>query len=363
MNYIIIIIFFLVLLIFSTYIYKKVNNLLLELFPKRRLKLFSFLIASIPIIMSFTRNFSSFLVFLLYIVLLSIPIDILNIYFKKFNNNIWKKLHNLLIIPIILSTILTFYGYYNAHNIQKISYDVISHKEIKQDYKVALISDLHFGTNFDLKSLKKQVDIISNENPDIVVLAGDIIDEQTPVDSYADIFNILSNIKSQYGIYYVLGNHDENRYIEPKDNRNIELNNSILKSNIKILKDSSHIINDDFIISGRIDYSYRQLGQRSSASEIIKNLDRNKFLMILDHQPSQYKENKNVGYDLQLSGHTHAGQIWPFGLITRTIGFDYGLLNEDKFNLIVSSGMGVWGPPVRTEEKSEYVIINIKKEI
>lgn len=361
MNYLILILFFSILAILTFYIYKKINTLLLELFPNMKLRFISFIIAIIPVVMVISRSFSSILVFLLYIVLFSIVFDILNLYLKKYNNLFWKNSHKFLVFPIITSMLFTSYGYYNAHNIQKTTYDIVTNKELKQNYKIVLISDLHFGNNFDLNKLKEQVNVISNENPDIVVLAGDIIDEQTPVDSYYEVFNILSNIKTQYGIYYVLGNHDESKYITPKDNRNEYLNNAILKANIKILNDLSQTINDDFIVSGRIDYSYEQSGKRISSKELIKNLDKNKFLLIADHQPNQYIENKNAGFDLQLSGHTHAGQIWPFGIITSSIGFDYGLLQEDNFNLVVSSGMGLWGVPIRTEEKSEYVIINIKK--
>lgn len=363
MNYSILFLFFIILVLVSVYMYKKIHIILTSIFPTLKLRLISFIIAAIPVIMVFSRVFSFVLIFILYVIIFSVFIDILNLYLKRFNNQHWIKIHKFLIIPIIISILLTSYGYYNAHNIQKTTYSITSTKDIKNDYKVALISDLHFGNNFNLNKLQEQANIISNENPDIVVLAGDIIDEQTPVNSYDEVFKILATIKSNYGIYYVLGNHDENRYIEPTDDRNTVLKNAITNSNIKILNDTSEAINNDFIISGRIDYSYERLGQRISSEELIKNLDKSKFLLVADHQPNQYKNNKNAGFDLQVSGHTHAGQIWPFGIITRGIGFDYGLLQENNFSLIVSSGMGLWGIPIRTEEKSEYVIIEINKKL
>ncbi|MDO4813829.1 MAG: metallophosphoesterase [Gemella sp.] len=362
MNYSILFFFFIILLLISIYVYKKISIILLIIFPNVKLRLISFILAAIPLIMVFSRSFSSFLIFIFYVIIFSILIDSINIYVKRFNNKTWKIIHRFLIIPIIVSTIFTSYGYYNAHNIQKTTYNIISEKDIKQDYKIALISDLHFGNNFNLEKLKEQVNIISADNPDLVVLAGDIVDEQTPVDTYEEVFKILSSIKSTYGVYYILGNHDENRYINPTDDRNTKLNNAIKNTNIIVLNDTSKQINGDIFISGRIDYSYERDAQRIPAIDLIKELDTNKFLLVADHQPSQYKENKEAGFDLQVSGHTHAGQIWPFGIVTSSIGFDYGLLKEDNFNLVVSSGMGLWGMPVRTEEKSEYVIIEIKKK-
>lgn len=362
MNYLVLFLFSSILLLISIYTYKKINTILLSVFPTAKLRLVSMLLAAIPLIMVFSRKFSSFLVFVFYIIIFSILIDVINIYFKKFNNETWKILHKFLIIPSIISIIFTSYGYLNAHNIQKTSYSITSNKSIKHNYKIALISDLHFGTNLDTKKLKKQVNEVSANNPDLVILAGDIVDEQTPLESYDEVFEILSTIKSTYGVYYILGNHDENRYINSEGDRNIKLHTAIKNSNITVLNDTSKQINNDIYLSGRIDYSYESEGKRKPASDLIEELDKHKFLLVADHQPSQYKENKEAGFDLQVSGHTHAGQIWPFGIVTSSIGFDYGLLTEDNFNLIVSSGMGLWGIPVRTEENSEYVIIEIKNK-
>lgn len=364
MNYYQITILLFILFLIVYYAYTLVVRFLLAIFPSInvKLRLISFLVASIPLIMLLSRTFSSLLIFIFYILLFSIIFDIIHLFIKRYKHKVWKIVHSFLIFPIFISSVLTIYGYYNAHNVQKTTYSIKSSKNIQNDYKIALISDLHFGNSFDLNKLKEQVAIISKDSPDLVILAGDIVDEQTPIESYDEVFSILSTIQNKYGIYYVLGNHDENRYINHVDNRNLKLKNAIETSNITILNDESELVNDDIIVSGRIDYSYERNGKRISAENLASNLDDNKFLIVADHQPSQYIENKEAGFDLQVSGHTHAGQVWPFGIVTSLIGFDYGLLQEDNFNLVVSSGMGLWGMPVRTEESSEYVIINIKKD-
>ncbi|MBF0713301.1 metallophosphoesterase [Gemella sp. GH3] len=283
---------------------------------------------------------------------------------KTFKITISHKLYKIIIIiPFIISILVTSYGYINAHNIVKKEYTITSTK-IKNDkgYKIGLISDVHFGNTFSIQDLEKYRNQLNDENLDFLVLAGDIIDEFTKVEDYEKVFNMLGSINTKNGVYYIHGNHDESRYTNPKDNRKEKLLNAIKNVNITFLNEESINVTDDIIITGRIDYSYRNLGVRYSSNDLIKNLDKEKYLIVADHQPSIYQENKNAGYDLQLSGHTHAGQIWPFGYVTRAISFDYGYLKEDNFNLIVSSGFGVWGYPIRTEEKSEYVIINIEKE-
>lgn len=359
----ILIIILILLFLYTNYLVKR----LLKLFLTNKtlyisLSLITTILILIPIL--FRINFI-ILIILIYVMISTFIIDIIYFMSTKFLklkiNNYIKILKNSLIIQIIFSLSFSYYGYYNAKNIIKTEYDITSNK-ISEEYKIGFISDVHFGNTLTIKELEEYSNKLNNENFDIVILGGDIVDESTIVEDYESIFKILGNIKNKYGIYYIYGNHDENKYITTTDDRNTKLINFIEKANIKILNEESTLINNDIILTGRIDYSYNNEGVRKNAYDIIKSIDKNKYLIVADHQPYYYQENKNAGFDLQISGHTHAGQIWPFGLVTSSLGFDYGILNEEDFKLIVSSGFGVWGMPIRTEEKSEYVVINIRNK-
>lgn len=362
MIYIFYVVLVLILLIFSTYTYFILKRIITNFFPDSNIKLIAFIstiLCFIPIIIT---KLSNWLIFIFYFLFISFIIDIIIFMLTKIIKIKFKFYNIIFIIPIIISAIFTTYGIYNAHNIIKTEYIIKTTKNLNNNnYKFALISDVHYGKTVDINKLKEYIEEISRENPDFVILAGDIIDENTPVDKYTELFNELGKIKNKYGIYYIHGNHDESRYTNPTDNRNKKLMDAINSSNIKFLNESSSIINDYIILTGRIDYSYRNSGIRKKSLDLINELDKEKYLIVADHQPYVYKENKNAGYDLQVSGHTHTGQVWPFGIITSNIGFDYGKLTEDNFNLIVSSGFGVWGIESRTEEHSEYVIINISE--
>lgn len=358
---IIIIVLLLTIFIYNYFILFRIIKLIL---PNKKIKLLTFIFNVLAFVPLIFYPLSSWFIFLFYVLLIFVIVDIfLFMLTKVIKFRLPKKIYTtIILIPFLLSTIVTSYGYINAHTITKKEYNITSEKLTNDNYKIGLISDVHFGNTFLIEELDTYKKELNNENLDFLILAGDIVDELTKVEDYEKVFNTFGSINTKYGVYYIHGNHDESRYSNPSDNRTEILLNAIKNSNITFLNEESISITDDIIITGRIDYSYRNLGVRKNASDLIKDLDKNKYLIVADHQPAVYEENKNAGYDLQLSGHTHAGQIWPFGYITKAISFDYGHLKENNFDIIVSSGFGVWGYPIRTEEKSEYVIINLNKK-
>ena len=210
--------------------------------------------------------------------------------------------------------------------------------------------------------MEKQVEKLNSENFDILILAGDIVDESTNLQEVKDIFKILGKIKAKKGIYYVYGNHDMSNYSRKPNYSLKDLKDSINDGNIKILEDESIKITEDLTIIGRKDKTERN---RKNSRELIEQADKNTYLILTDHQPVELIENSRLGYDLQLSGHTHNGQIFPFNLIMKFFNlseFIYGNKKIGKFNIIVSSGFSGWGYPIRTAGNSEYVVINLKKE-
>ncbi|MBM6838628.1 metallophosphoesterase, partial [Clostridium saudiense] len=202
-------------------------------------------------------------------------------------------------------------------------YKIYTSKNIRDEgYRVAMISDLHYGTVMNSEKLKKACEKIEKSNPDIVVLCGDIVDEKTSLEQMEEATEILGSIKSKFGIFYVYGNHDDARYSSIPSYTKDELKNELLSNNIHVLVDQSYEIDNDFIIIGRDDEGFSKEERRKSSEDLIANIDKNKFILLLDHQPSELDENSVLGYDLQLSGHTHKGQIWPIGLISELFDFN-----------------------------------------
>lgn len=251
---------------------------------------------------------------------------------------------------VIIGTSFVLYGIFNMNNIVKTEYDIQTAKNLTQQYKIALVSDMHFGNSIDMNKLHNIVEEINTQNADMLILAGDITDDKTDRDSFDEIFETVAKTKTKYGIYYVFGNHDK----APAE--------LIESKGIHVLGDETELINDELLLVGHKDAAFKNKSERKSVYELLKNEDKNRYVILADHQPAQFGDNKKAGVDLQVSGHTHAGQIFPGGLLTATIGgndYNYGLYKDDSFCAIVSSGISGWGFDFRTEKHSEYVIINL----
>ena len=132
------------------------------------------------------------------------------------------------------------------------------------------------------------------------------------------------------------------------------------KNGVRNLDEQVLTTGGDFVLVGRADY-YASGGARKTTAELLTGADRSKFILLLDHQPRDLKANAAAGADLQLSGHTHKGQLWPFGFIGRLFNeMEYGYRRIDGFQVIVSAGVGCWGFPFRTSGRSEIVVVDIK---
>ena len=179
-------------------------------------------------------------------------------------------------------------------------------------------------------------------------MGGDIFDENSPQDYIEKTLKILSTAHSKYGIYAVDGNHE--KYISLSSQKLYQ------KYKITYLNEKFVCIDGLFNIIGREDVS---LHSSTSIDTICENMDSSLPTIVLDHNPGRYKENQKYA-DIQLSGHTHAGQIFPGNVITNLLyDNDYGLLVQDHHSLIVSSGYGSWGFPIRFMTNCEYVEVYV----
>lgn len=276
---------------------------------------------------------------------------------------IWNKLQKVYILPILFACFFIVYGYWNMNHVVKTDFGMTTKKEISTEgYRVALLADVHFGVSLDINGIKRMCQKISKENPDMILLCGDLVDENTKKEEMEQLFEALSQIENKYGIYYTYGNHDRQRYSKSPYFTEEELAYTIEKNKIKILQDEVVDVTEDMVLVGREDAS---AGARADLEQLYEEVNKNKFVLTMDHQPLEYKKNQELGTDLLVSGHTHAGQFFPLNLVMKVIPFGdavYGSTKREDFMAFVTSGVAGWGIPAKTSAPAEYVMIEIKKE-
>lgn len=280
-------------------------------------------------------------------------------------------------ICALLILLLSACGIFHAKYIKTTSYDVIINKTIPErtSMKVVLLADTHFGYNAGVLHARELVRKINKQKPDLVCIAGDIFDnEYDAVRNPEKLEKTLRGIKSTYGVYACWGNHDLNEEIlagftfkhkdgDLSDIKDPRMKKFLKDSNIHILEDESVLINDQFYVIGRKDASLTEKihETRKAPAQLTEKLDRDKPIIMIDHQPKELQELADAGVDLDLCGHTHDGQTFP-GNFTIKLMWENpcGLLIKDNMTNITTSGAGVWGPAMRIGTDSEICSINIQ---
>lgn len=261
-------------------------------------------------------------------------------------------------VVLLLGGILT-YGSWNAHHPRVTSYDIAVPKSggKSSELHIVAVSDIHLGNIVHNGRLHHMVEMVNALNPDLVLLPGDVIDESIKPFLEQKMSDTLSRLDTRYGTYAVLGNHE---YI----GGNVEATvHHLQEAGVKVLRDRAVLVEDDFYVVGRDESMSRHMsrGSRQGVEELLAGVDRSKPIILMDHQPVNLGEAERNGVDLQVSGHTHLGQIFPNHLITRRLfAIDYGHLQKGNFHAIVSSGYGTWGPPIRIGNTPEIVDIRIR---
>lgn len=280
-------------------------------------------------------------------------------------------------ICALLILLLSACGIFHAKYIKTTSYDVIINKTIPErtSMKVVLLADTHFGYNAGVLHARELVRKINKQKPDLVCIAGDIFDnEYDAIRNPEKLEKTLRGIKSTYGVYACWGNHDLNEEIlagftfkhkdgDLSDIKDPRMKKFLKDSNIHILEDESVLINDQFYVIGRKDASLTEKihETRKAPAQLTEKLDRDKPIIMIDHQPKELQELADAGVDLDLCGHTHDGQTFP-GNFTIKLMWENpcGLLSKDNMTNITTSGSGVWGPAMRIGTDSEICSINIQ---
>lgn len=252
---------------------------------------------------------------------------------------------------IVLGTLLiALVGNINYYKKKVVRLILDTQKPLNQSIKIVVASDLHLGHAISRKELKRWVAFINEQQADVVLFAGDIIDNSLLPLTYYKLDELLREIQSKHGVYACLGNHE---YLA-----NVEMSLAFLeKSNITVLRDEVvEILGGQIQLIGRDDKSNPH---RKALKELIQP-NPNAVQIVLDHQPYTLEAAAEQQVDFQFSGHTHRGQVWPFSWVTDYL-FEksHGYLKKGTTQYYISSGLGIWGGRYRIGTQSEYVIVTL----
>jgi len=242
------------------------------------------------------------------------------------------------------------YGYYHYINKVRVSLSLPTAKSLSEPLRVVMTSDWHLGYHNRRAELSRWIDLINAEAPDLVLVAGDIIDRSIrPLDE-EDMAQEFHRLNAP--IYACLGNHE---YYSGKP----QALRFYREAGIHLLQDSVVTVGD-LIIIGRDD---RTNPRRRLLKDLTAGLDSSKYTILLDHQPYHLEQAEKTGIDFELAGHTHHGQIWPVSWITdKMYECAYGTHKRGTTRYYVSSGLGIWGGKFRIGTQSEYIIAEIKPQ-
>lgn len=289
---------------------------------------------------------TSWLVILFYLLLTFLLLDLGRLFHLVPAS--WLKSNGTTTLVITTVMLVTFIaGNIHYHNKSRKEINIKTEKRLERPLKIVMLSDLHAGFHNRRSEIGRWVDIINAEHADLILIAGDLIDGNVRpllAQGTADEFKRLNA-----PTIMCLGNHE---YIT-----GIDKALALLKqTGINVLRDNNTTVHGVTII-GRDDRINRH---RKSVKTLMEGLNASNYTILLDHQPFKLEEAEQNDIDLQLSGHTHRGQVWPLNWVTHAMyECDYGSWKHGKTDYYVSSGIGIWGGKFRIGTSSEYVVINL----
>ena len=261
------------------------------------------------------------------------------------------------IVALAITTVYMTGAWIAAHHVWETDYTITSDK-VDSPLRIALIADSHLGITLDGEDFAKEMEKVQAANPDVVVIVGDYVDDDSEKADMLRACEALGDLNTAYGVFFVYGNHDMG-YYEYRDFSSQELRDALTSNGVTILEDETVPLGDDYILIGRRD---RSMTWRASAGELMAQTDASKYSIMLDHQPNDYDAEAAAGADLVLSGHTHGGHMFPagyVGLIMKSNDSLYGLEQRGTTNFIVTSGISGWAVPFKSGTHSEYVIVDV----
>ena len=277
-------------------------------------------------------------------------------WYPMFVNMYWEKIKVLLFFIITIGiTGLMISGYKNVRypTVQHVYVTIPKAVTGPDSLTIVMANDWHIGEMIRKKHVQNAVRLINEQNPDMILIGGDLIDYETRFAEKEYIEEDLQQLNAPLGVYMILGNHEyrANRFAKLK---------WIEKTGITLLIDSVVApLDSTFFLIGRDDYINHR--NRASLKSLMQNVDTSKPIILLDHQPNRMNETAMNHIDLALHGHTHNGQIWPYSLLLHLVyECPYGYYRKGDTQFFVSSGVGCAGPPYRIGTHSEIVVLHIK---
>ena len=260
----------------------------------------------------------------------------------------WLKSNGTTSLAIFTAMLVIFIaGNIHYHNKSRQEINIKTEKHLERPLKIVMLSDLHAGFHNRRSEIGRWVDLINAEKADLVLIAGDLIDGNVRPLKEQGTAEELKRLNAPS--FMCLGNHE---YITGIGKALALLE----ETGVQVLRDDVTTIHGLTII-GRDD---RINSRRKDVKTLLKGMDTTNYTILLDHQPFNLEEAEQNHIDLQLSGHTHRGQVWPLNWVTRAMyECDYGSWKRGNTDYYVSSGMGLWGGKFRIGTSSEYVVINL----
>jgi uncharacterized protein len=254
--------------------------------------------------------------------------------------------------------LLILLGYINSIIPRVKKLDLVIDKKVDgmEELTIAFASDIHMGTIIGPRRTNQIVDMLNALNADIILLGGDIVDEDLAPVIRGNLGDSLKKLRAPLGVIGITGNHE---FIGGAE----EAVKYLEKHGIRMVRDSALLIDNKFYVVGREDRDKPRFSgqERENMDHLLRDIDFSKPVILLDHQPFELDEKEKAGVDLTLSGHTHHGQLWPLSYLTKAIyEVSWGYKKKGNTHVYVSSGVGGWGPPVRIGNRPEIVLIHIR---
>ena len=288
---------------------------------------------------------SVWLVFTLYMVLALLVTDISKLFVPT------MKTYGF-VVSFGFTVCLLTYGYFNYKHPDINHLDITLDKPLQgQPMKIVSISDVHLGNGTRKPQLQKFVEMINAQEPELIIIGGDLIDNSLIPLYQQKMVEELNQLKAPMGIYLAPGNHE---YIS-----GMEACEQFLKDTpIRLLRDSIVTLPNGLQLIGRDDRSNRR---RLPIAELMKQADSTKPTLLIDHQPYEVAKKDSLGIDIQFSGHTHRGQVWPLSLLVDNMyEQSHGYRRWSNSHVYVSSGLSLWGPPFRIGTKSDMLVMRVR---
>jgi uncharacterized protein len=265
--------------------------------------------------------------------------------------------YNALKVSVAFVAILLFAGHINTlfPKITKLELNIPSSTSELSELNAVLVSDIHLGTMTPKRHIQKRIDLINSLKPDIILMAGDILDEDLKPVIYNDLGSALKQLHAPLGVFGITGNHEYIGGVEPASEY-------LTNHGITLLRDTVVTINNSFYLAGREDRDINRFSgdTRKPVAELLQDTPRDLPIILMDHQPYELGKAAAEGVTLQVSGHTHHGQLWPINFVTAAIfEISRGYGKVDGMHVYVSNGLGTWGPPIRIGTRAEIVSLKI----